>query len=97
VVLYTLTNFIKNKNMEIVNQYQSAAKEFALEYGVSNLHIINIIASVMMTRDGKGLQGGSFVQSVVDNDLFSSISRADNECLENLKVIVAANQYSYLN
>ena len=58
--------------MDIVNQYQSAAKEFALEYDVTNPHIINIIASVMMTRDEKGLQGGSFVQSVVDNDLFGA-------------------------
>jgi hypothetical protein len=97
VALYTLINFILNKNMEIVNQYQSAAQEFALEYGVSNPHIVRIIASVMMTRDGVGLQGGSFVQLVVDNDLFGAISKADNQCLENLKVIVAANQYSYLN
>ena len=97
VVLYTLINFILNKNMEIVNQYQSAAKEFALEYEVTNPHIINIIASVMMTRDGVGLQGGSFVQSIVDNDLWGAISRADNQCMNNLQVIVAANQYSYLN
>jgi hypothetical protein len=97
VVLYTLINFILNKNMEIVNQYQSAAKEFALEYGVSNPHIVRIIASVMMTRDGVGLQGGSFVQSIVDNDLWGAISRADNQCMNNLQVIVAANQYSYLN
>ena len=83
--------------MEIVNQYQIAAKEFALEYDVTNPHIINIIASVMMTRDGKGLQGGGFVQSVVNNDLFGAISKADSECYNNLKVIVAANQYSYLN
>ena len=83
--------------MDIVNQYQKAAEEFALEYGVSNPHIARIIASVMMTRDGKGLQGGSFVQAVVDNDLFEAISRADDVCYQNLKVIVAANFYSYLN
>ena len=83
--------------MDIVNQYQTAAEEFALEYDVTNPHIIQIIASVMMTRDGEGLRGGGFVQSVVDNDLFGAISKADNQCLQNLKVIVAANQYSYLN
>ena len=83
--------------MEIVKQYQLAAEEFALQYEVTNPHIINIIASVMMTRDGKGLQGGSFVQAVVDNDLFGAISRADDVCYQNLKVIVAANQYAYLN
>jgi hypothetical protein len=83
--------------MDIVTQYQSAAEEFALEYDVTNPHIIRIIASVMMTRDEQGIQGGGFVQSVVDNDLFGAISRADNECYQNLKVIVAANQYAYLN
>jgi hypothetical protein len=83
--------------MDIVNQYQSAAKEFALEYEVTNPHIINIIASVMMTRDGKGLRGGSFVESVVDNDLSGAISKADTQCLQNLKVIVAACDYAYLN
>ena len=83
--------------MEIVNQYQSAAEEFALEYGVTNPHIVRIISSVMMTRDGKGLRGGSFVQSVVDNDLSRTISKADTQCLQNLKVIVAACDYAHLN
>ena len=83
--------------MEIVKQYQLAAQEFALEYEVTNPHIINIIASVMMTRDGKGLRGGSFVESVVDNDLSGAISKADTQCLQNLKVIVAACDYAYLN
>ena len=83
--------------MDIVTQYQSAAEQFATEYEVSNPHIIRIIASVMMTRDGKGLQGGSFVQAVIDNDLFGAISRADDVCYNHLKVIVAANQYAYLN
>ena len=83
--------------MDIVNQYQTAAEEFALQYDVTSPHIIRIIASVMMTRDDQGLQGGSFVQSIVDNDLFGAISKADNECYNHLKVIVAANQYSYLN
>lgn len=83
--------------MDIVKDYQKTAEEFALEYGVTNLHVINIIASVMMTRDGQGLQGGSFVQSIVNNDLFSAISRADDICLANIKTIVAANQFAYLN
>lgn len=82
--------------MDIINQYQSAAREFALQYDVDNEHIISIIASVMMTRDKRGLTGGGFVQSVVSNDLFGAVSRADMTCLNNLKVIVAANQYAYL-
>lgn len=83
--------------MDIVNQYNLAAQEFANENYVINPHIITIIASVMMTRDDRGLKGGGFVQSVVDNDLWGVISRADNQCMNNLQVIVAANQYAYLN
>ena len=82
--------------MDIVNQYNLAAKEFANENYVINPHIVNIIASVMMTRDGKGLKGGGFVQSVVDNDLYGAISRADAECYQHLKLIVAANRSAYL-
>lgn len=82
--------------IDIVNQYNLAAQEFANERHVINPHIINIIASVMMTRDDKGLKGGGFVQSVVDNDLYGAISRADTECYQHLKLIVAANQSAYL-
>jgi hypothetical protein len=82
--------------MDIVNQYQNAAEEFALGYNVTNSHVISIIASVMMTRDGKGIRGGGFVQAVVDNDLFEAINRADSITYAHLDVIVAANQYSYL-
>jgi hypothetical protein len=83
--------------MEIINQYKLAAKEFALHYDVTNEHIVSIIASVMMTRDGKGIPGGGFVQSVVSNDLFGAVSKADYLCYSNIKVIVAANQYAYLD
>jgi hypothetical protein len=83
--------------MEIVNRYHEAAREFASKYEVTSEHIISIVTSVMMTRDGEGYPGGGFVQAIVDNDLFGAILRADNECYQNLKVIVAANQYAYLN
>ena len=40
-------------------------------------HVINIGTSVLQTRDG-GMQGGSFVQAVVDNDLTRTYNRADS-------------------
>ena len=40
-------------------------------------HVINIGTSVLQTRDG-GIQGGSFVQAVVDNDLSRTYNRADS-------------------
>jgi hypothetical protein len=82
--------------MNLINQYNEAARVFASKYEVYNEHIISIIASVMMTRDRQGIPGGGFVESVVNNDLFSAVSRADSECYKNLKVIVAANQYAHL-
>ena len=83
--------------MDIINEYQKRAKDFTMMYGVSNDHITSIVASVMMTRDGEGFPGGSFVQSVVNNDLYGAVSRADSVCLKHLKTIVAANQYCTLN
>jgi len=84
--------------MEVTIQtYHETAKKFAQNYGenVSN-HIIDIMASVMMTRDNF-LQGGSFVQAVIENDLYLAISRGDVECQKNLKLIVAAKHYCFLN
>lgn len=46
-------------------------------------HVINIGTSILQTRDG-GIQGGSFVRAVVDNDLSRTYNRADST---NRKVI----------
>lgn len=77
--------------------YLERAKEYSKEYGVEvSEHVINVISSVMMTRD-KFLQGGSFVTSVVNNDLYSAINRADSECIKNLLMIVNARYHCHLN
>ena len=68
------------------------AKDFVQRYegqGVSE-HIINIIVSIMRTRDGIEPMGGSFVQSVVNNDLYGALIRADHECLKNIKLLALA-------
>lgn len=41
-------------------------------------HIIQIGTSILCTKWGIGYPGGSFVQAVVDNDLMSAVSKADN-------------------
>ena len=46
-------------------------------------HAKSVGVSVLQTRDG-GIQGGSFVQAVVDNDLSRTYNRADST---NRKVI----------
>jgi hypothetical protein len=52
-------------------------------------HIIEIIISVLFTRDGV-LIGGSFVQALCKNDLFAVANFADSEVFANLKLIILA-------
>ena len=40
-------------------------------------HVTSVGVSVLQTRDG-GIPGGSFVQSIVNNDLSGSYNRADS-------------------
>jgi hypothetical protein len=40
-------------------------------------HVLDVGVSVLQTRDG-GIQGGGFVQAVVDNDLTRTYNRADS-------------------
>jgi hypothetical protein len=74
-------------------EYYQKVTEFAKQYGpLPSNHILDIMVSVMRTRDNDGWQGGGFVTAVVQNNLSSAISRADNDCLSNLKLIVATKE-----
>jgi hypothetical protein len=79
------------------SKFYEAARDFVTKYETNvSEHIIDIIVSVMVTRDGVGPMGGSFVQAIVDNDLFEAVSRADQDCLKNIRIIVAAKRYCHL-
>ena len=73
--------------VDFVNRYES---------GSVSEHIINIIVSVMRTRDGIGPVGGSFVQCVVNNDLYGAKVRADGECLKHIKLITLSRNNCFL-
>jgi hypothetical protein len=78
-------------------EYYERVRKFAEEHNETpSPHIIGIMASVMMARDGY-MMGGSFVESIVNNDLYGAINRADQECLKHLKLIVATKHNCYLN
>jgi hypothetical protein len=82
--------------MDIREKYWAKAKEFAKSYGVEpTQHIIEVMASAMMTRDNV-MQGGSFVQAVVKNNLEEAISTADASCLANIRIIVLAFRFARL-
>lgn len=73
--------------MTVIDKYRKVAKDYAAQWKIEDDHIINIGASVLMTRDGE-LQGGSFVQAVVSNNLQEAVSRADDKCIQHLRFFV---------
>ena len=81
----------------VIDEYEQRAVEFCKEQGHDDVskHIIKIMTSIMMTRDYV-LIGGSFVKSVVDDNLYHAIIHADKECYQNLKLLVLANKHCYL-
>jgi hypothetical protein len=78
---------MENNWQETRNNYRNAVVHFLNRYNKEvSEHIIDVMISVMMTRDNV-LQGGSFVQAVVSNNLREAINRADDDCSNNLKII----------
>lgn len=76
--------------------YYPAAKNFLQRYEISvSDHIVDIVVSVMRTRDNVGWQGGDFVKSIVNNDLKSAVFRADKECINHLKTFVLVMSHCY--
>jgi hypothetical protein len=71
--------------------YHKAVNDWLARNGYTTVseHIIDVIISVLMTRDGV-LMGGSFAQAVCNNDLRETVNRADAEVFENLKKIMSA-------
>ena len=81
--------------MEVYKKYYETAKNYLIEFdNITELHIIDIVTSVLMTRDGVGYPGGSFVRAVVENNLYEAITRADATCLRYLPAIVSAKMWA---
>ena len=78
------------------DDYKEACKHFAKRYGEEITdHILHIMTSICMTRD-KLMVGGSFVQAIVDNNLYYAISRADEECIKKLMLLSLARFNCYV-
>lgn len=78
------------------DKYRTSVVHFVNRYNEQvSEHIIDIMISVMMTRDNV-LQGGGFVEAVVANNLKESISRADTDCIKNLRIITLCCSFCYV-
>ncbi len=83
--------------MDIREQYRERAIQFVKEWNEDvSEHIIDIMVSIMATRDKSSYAGGGFVQAVVDNNLYLALSRADTDCRKNIFILTMCNANCHL-
>jgi hypothetical protein len=84
--------------MDIREQYREKAIQYAEKYGYEKIsdHILDIMVSIMATRDKTSYSGGHFVNAIINNDLRGAINRADDECFKYLKLLVMCEYNCYL-
>ena len=85
--------------MDIREKCRERATKFAIEYGFTNVseHILDIMVSIMCTRDKSSYEGGGFVQAVINNDLYLALSRADADCRNNIYLLTMCKANCFIN
>jgi hypothetical protein len=84
--------------MDIREQCRERAIQFAKEWNEENVsdHILDIMVSIMCTRDKSSYAGGGFVEAVVANNLYLAMSRADTECRKNIFLLTMCKANCYV-
>jgi hypothetical protein len=84
--------------MDIREKCKLRAVKFASEWGYNDVsnHILDIMVSIMCTRDKSSYSGGGFVTAICNNDLIGAVSRADSECENYLKLFALTNDSCYV-
>ena len=83
--------------MDIREQYRERAIQFVKEWNENVIeNIIDIMFSIMATRDKSSYAGGGFAQAVVDNNLYLALSRADTDCRKNIFILTMCNANCHL-
>ena len=98
-IMWEKQNNIENKVMDVREKCRERATKFAIEYGFTNVseHILDIMVSIMCTRDKSSYAGGGFVEAVVANNLYLALSRADTDCRNNIFLLTMCKQNCFLN
>jgi hypothetical protein len=86
--------------MNIREQYRERAIQFANEWksefpNVSD-HNIEMMVSIMATRDKTSYSGGGFVEAVCANDLVGAVTRADSDNIRVIKLLALTHKQCYL-
>lgn len=79
--------------MDIREKCRKRAILFAKEWGYDTVsdHILDIMVSIMCTRDKSSYAGGGFVEAIISNNLLHAATRADSECVKYLKLFALTN------
>jgi len=86
--------------MHIREQCRQRAIQFANEWksefpNVSD-HNIEMMVSIMVTRDKSSYAGGGFVEAVCANDLVGAVTRADSDNIRVIKLLALTYKQCYL-
>jgi hypothetical protein len=86
--------------MDIREKYRERAIQFANEWksefpNVSD-HNIEMMVSIMATRDKTSYPGGGFVEAVCSNDLVGAVTRADSDNIRVIKLLALTHKQCYL-
>ena len=73
------------------------ANEWKSEFPEITSHNIDIMVSIMCTRDKSSYAGGGFVEAVVANNLYLALSRADTDCRNNIFILTMCKANCFLN
>jgi hypothetical protein len=86
--------------MDIREQYRERAikfvSEWKSEFPVVTEHNIDIMVSIMATRDKTSYPGGGFVEAVCANDLVGAVTRADSSNIKVIKLLTLTHKQCYL-
>jgi hypothetical protein len=84
--------------MDIREKSRERAILFAKEWNCDNVsnHILDIMVSIMCTRDKSSYAGGGFVEAVVANNLYLSLSRADTDCKNNIFLLAMCSKNCFI-
>ena len=87
--------------MDIREQCRERAIQFANEWKSEfpdvTEHNIDMMVSIMCTRDKSSYAGGGFVEAVVANNLYLALSRADTDCRNNIYLLAMCKANCFLN
>lgn len=87
-----------NTTLDVREQCRERATQFAIDYGFTvSEHILDIMVSIMCTRDKSSYAGGGFVEAVIANNLYLALSRADTDCRNNIYLLSMCSMNCHLN